>query len=103
MVAQPVAQMECLGAPRVRLFAAVAVANKKVRVDQQTAAWEPAKVTRAAGYFYIFRLFSPVKMPGLTKIAANLTAHRFFPHDSSGEGIFKKFQPGPALQLVACG
>ena len=61
MVAQPVAQMECLGAPRVRLFAAVVVATKKVRVCYQTAVWQPAEVPRTVYLFYGFCLFTPVK------------------------------------------
>ena len=32
-----------------------------------------------------------------------LPTRRFFSQAPSGEGIVKKFQPGPALQLVTCG
>ena len=61
MVAQPVVQMECLEAPRVRLFAADAVATKKVRVCYQTAVWQPAEVPRTVDVFYGFCVFTPVK------------------------------------------
>ena len=61
MVAQPVAQMECLRAPRVRLFAAVVVATKKVRVCYQTAVWQPAEVPHTVYVFYGFCLFMPIK------------------------------------------
>ena len=61
----------------------------------------------SAAYFLRFLRFLPIyackNRQDQPKWLNGLPTRRFFSQAPSGEGIVKKFQPGPALQLVTCG
>ena len=63
----------------------------------------PRKCRVLSTFFTVFAYFRCKNRQDQPKWLNGLPTLRFFSHAPSGEGFVRKFQPGPALQLVTCG